>query len=159
MTVEFREDARRELDKILSRYPSREAGVLPALYLAQREFGYLSDEVISYISNLLDIPKVRVYGVASFYTMFNKKPVGKYLIQVCQNISCAMLGAEGLFNYLSEKLGIKEGETTADGMFTLIKVECLGACGEAPVMQINDRYYGNLTKEKVDKILTEMKGK
>jgi len=157
MTVEFTEGARKELEKLISRYPKKEAALLPALHLAQREFGWISDEVIGYISKLMDIPRARVYGVASFYTMFNKKPVGKYLIQVCANISCAMMGAEGLFDYLSQKLGIKEGETTDDGKFTLIKVECLGACGEAPVMQINDRYYGNLTKERVDKILMELK--
>lgn len=155
--MEFSESAKKELEKIRARYPSPQASLLPALWLAQKEFGYISEEVISYLSKVMELPKARIYGVASFYTMFNKKPVGKYLIQVCGNISCAMLGAEGLFDYLSQKLGIKEGETTKDGKFTLIKVECLGACGEAPMMQINDNYYGNLTKEKVDKILAELK--
>jgi len=157
MAVEFSESAKKELEKIRARYPSSQASLLPALWLAQKEFGYVSEEVVSYLSKALELPKSRIYGVASFYTMFNKKPVGKYLVQVCGNISCAMMGAEGLFDYLSRKLGIKEGETSKDGKFTLIKVECLGACGEAPMMQVNDNYYGNLTKEKVDKILAEMK--
>jgi len=157
MAIEFKESAKKEMEKIMSRYPTKQAALLPALYLAQREFGWISDEVIEYLARLMDLPRARIYGVASFYSMFNRKPVGKYLVQVCQNISCAMLGADGLFDYLSQKLGIKEGETTPDGKFTLVKVECLGACGEAPMMQINDRYYGNLTKDKVDQILAELK--
>jgi len=157
MAIEFKESAKKEMEKIMSRYPTKQAALLPALYLAQREFGWISDEVIEYLARFMDLPRARIYGVASFYSMFNRKPVGKYLVQVCQNISCAMLGAEGLFDYLSQKLGIKEGETTPDGKFTLVKVECLGACGEAPMMQINDRYYGNLTKDKVDQILAELK--
>lgn len=157
MAVEFSENAKKELEKIMGRYPNRQAALLPALYLAQREFGYLSDEAIICLSRAMDIPKARIFGVATFYTMFNRKPVGKYLIQVCANISCAMVGASGLFEYLSEKLGIKEGETTKDAKFTLVKVECLGACAEAPMMQINDDYHGNLTKEKVNKILAELK--
>jgi len=157
MTVEFKESAKKELDQILSRYPSKQAGLLPALFLAQREFGWVSEEVISYLAEVMELPKSRIYGVASFYTMFNKKPVGRYFIQVCQNISCAMMAADGLFDYLSTKLGIKEGETTKDGKYTLCKVECLGACGEAPMMQINDKYYGPLTREKVDRILAELK--
>ncbi len=157
MTIEFKESAKKELDRMLSRYPSRQAALLPALFLAQREFGWISDEVISYLSQLMELPKARIYGVATFYTMFNKKPVGKYFIQVCRNIACAMMGGDGLLDYLSQKLGIKEGETTPDNKFTLVKVECLGACGEAPMMQINDQYYGNLTKVKVDQILAGLK--
>jgi len=157
MAIEFKESAKQELQKIISRYPDRQAALLPALYLAQREFGWISDEAIAYLAKLMELPKSRIYGVVSFYSMFNRKPIGKYFIQVCQNISCAMLGADGLFDYLSQKLGIKEGETTSDGKFTLVKVECLGACGEAPMMQINDKYYGNLTKAKVDQILAELK--
>ena len=155
--MEFNESAKQELEKIKSRYPNRQAALLPALYLAQREFGYISDEVINYLAGTLELPKSRVYGVATFYTVFNNKPVGKYFIQVCANLSCAMMGATGLFEYLSSKLGVKEGETTKDGIFTLVKVECLGACGEAPMMQINNDYYGNLTRAKVDQILNGLK--
>jgi len=157
MAIEFKENAKKELEKIMGRYPNPQAALLPALYLAQREFGYVSDEAIALLSKAMNIPKARIFGVATFYTMFNRKPVGKYFIQVCANISCAMMGATGLFEFLSEKLGIKEGETSKDGKFTLVKVECLGACGEAPMMQVNDDYYGNLTKEKVNKILAELK--
>ncbi len=157
MGLEFNDSAKKELERIKARYPERQAALLPALYLAQREFGYVSDEAIKYLAQVLELPKSRIYGVASFYTMFNKKPVGKYFIQVCANISCAMMGADGLFDYLSSKLGIKEGETTKDGKYTLCKVECLGACGEAPMMQVNEKYYGPLTREKVDKILSELK--
>jgi len=157
MTIEFKESAKKELDKIMGRYPNPQAALLPALYLAQREFGYVSDEAIVLLSKAMGIPKAHIFGVATFYTMFNRKPVGKYFIQVCANISCAMMGATGLFEFLSEKLGVKEGETSKDGKFTLVRVECLGACGEAPMMQVNDDYYGNLTKEKVNKILAELK--
>jgi len=157
MAIEFSDSAKKELERIISRYPNRQAALLPALYLAQKEFGYISDEAVSYLSQEMDLPRSRIFGVASFYTMFNKKPVGKYFIQVCANAPCAMMGAYGLFDYLSQKLGVKEGETTKDGKFTLVKVECLGACGEAPMMQINDGYYGNLTKDKVNQILAELK--
>jgi NADH-quinone oxidoreductase E subunit len=157
MTLEFKESAKKELEKILGRYPNRQAALLPALYLAQREFGYVSEDAITLLSKSTGLSRARIYGVASFYTMFNKQPVGKYFIQVCSNISCAMMGATGLFEFLSERLGIKEGETSKDGKFTLVKVECLGACGEAPMMQVNNDYYGNLTKEKVNKILAELK--
>jgi len=157
MAIEFKESAKKELEKIMGRYPNPQAALLPALYLAQREFGSVSDEAITCLSQAMGIPKARIFGVATFYTMFNRKPVGKYFIQVCANISCAMMGATGLFEFLSEKLELKEGETSKDGKFTLVKVECLGACGEAPMMQINDHYYGNLTREKVNKILAELK--
>jgi len=157
MTIEFSDSVKQELKKIMGRYPDRQAALLPALYLAQREFGFISDEVIGYLAATMELPKSRVFGVATFYTMFNKQPVGKYFIQVCANISCAMMDATGLFEYLSSKLGIKEGETTKDGNFTLVRVECLGACSEAPMMQINNDYYGNLTKAKVDQILSGLK--
>jgi NADH-quinone oxidoreductase subunit E len=157
MSLEFSDSAKKEIDKLMGRYPTRQAALLPALYLAQREFGFISDEVVAYLSKTMELPKSRIFGVATFYTMFNKKPVGKYFIQVCGNISCAMLGADSLFDYLSQKLGIKEGETSKDGRFTLCKVECLGACGEAPMMQINDNYYGSLTKDKVNQILEGLK--
>jgi len=157
MAIEFSDSAKQELEEILGRYPTRQAALLPALHLLQREFGCVSDEAIAYLSSVMELPKSRVYGVAGFYTMFHNKPAGKYFIQVCANISCAMLGATGLFNYLSEKLGVKEGETTKDGRFTLVKVECLGACGEAPMMQVNDDYHGNLDRKKVDEILEGLK--
>lgn len=153
MSAAFSEETRRELDRIVSRYPDREAAILPALYLAQREFGYVSDEAIACVAGLIGVTPARVEGVATFYTMYNRKPVGKYHVQICRNLSCSLMGAEHLIDRVSKKLGIKPGETTADGRITLTKVECLGSCGTAPVMQVNDDYYENLTEDSIDRIL------
>jgi len=138
---------------MLARYPDRQAAILPTLHLAQREFGFLSPETISTVAALLGFTPAQIEGVATFYTMYNRKPVGKYHLQVCRNLSCSLMGAEALIEHMSRKLGIKPGGTTADGTFTLSTVECLGSCGTAPVMQINDDYYENLTEESVDAIL------
>lgn len=153
MALEFSAEAKAELDGIRAKYPIAQAALLPALHLAQREFGYVSIEAMEYVGCLLGISPARVLGVATFYTMFNKEPVGKNLVQVCMNLPCVLRGAEDMFGYISEKLGVKAGETTRDGKFTLMKVECLGACGNAPMMQINDDYYEDLTPAKVDEIL------
>ncbi len=156
MALEFSDAARAELENVLKAYPRKEGAILPALYIAQREFGLIDLEAMELVANVTESSPAKVYGVATFYTMFNKRPVGKYLVQVCTNISCALRGADQVFDYISGKLGIKEGETTADNRFTLMKVECLGACGNAPMMQINDEYYEDLTGEKVDKILDSL---
>lgn len=156
MSVAFSDTARRELEAILSRYPDKEAAILPALYLAQREFGYLSDEAIVYVAGLLGFTPARIEGVATFYTMFNRKPVGKYHLQICRNISCSLLGAEHLIEHVSKKLGIRPGKTTPDGKFTLSEVECLGSCGTAPVLQLNDDYHEDLTEEKIDALLDRL---
>ncbi|MEW5924814.1 MAG: NADH-quinone oxidoreductase subunit NuoE [Candidatus Zixiibacteriota bacterium] len=142
----------------MARYPRRKSAILPALTIAYFQVGHLSEEIYHEISEIIDIPALEIAEAATFYTMFPKEPVGKFLIQVCHNISCALLGADGLIKYLEEKLEIKKGETTSDGLFTLISVECLGSCASAPMMQINDKYHENLTKEKVDNILKELKG-
>lgn len=157
MALEFSSGSRAEVEKLLSTYPTRDAALLPVLYIAQQEFGCVSTEAMEYVASLLGLSPARVYGVATFYTMYHKKPVGKHLVQVCMNLPCALRGAEEVFAYISAKLGIKEGETSADGLFTLMKVECLGACGNAPMMQINDQYYEDLTPSKVDEILDGMK--
>jgi NADH-quinone oxidoreductase E subunit len=153
MAVEFSQNALEEYNEILSRYPEREAAILPTLHLAQREFGYLSTEVVAYVSNLLGFTEARIFGVATFYTMYNKKPVGRYHVQVCKNISCSLLGASHIIQHISTKLGVEPGESTADGKFTLSLVECLGSCGTAPMMQINDDYYEDLVLDKIDGIL------
>jgi len=140
-------------------YPDRKSAVLPALTVAYRQVGHLDDDIYCEISNIIDVPSVEVAEAATFYTMFPKKPVGRYLIQVCHNISCALLGADGLINYLEQKLEIKKGETTSDGLFTLISVECLGSCSTAPMMQINQDSYENLTRQRVDEILDELRAK
>jgi len=157
MAVEFSPEALKKFEETVSRYPKREAAMLPVLYLAQAEFGHLSHEAIAYVAKLMDQPPARVHGVVSFYTMFNVRPVGRYHIQVCRTLSCALRGAEQMTGFIKKTLGIEVGQTTADGKFTLSEVECLASCGTAPMMQINDDYYENLTEEKVTEILTALK--
>ena len=156
MSVAFSDTARRELEAILARYPDREAAILPALHLAQREFGYVSDEAIVYVADLLGFTPARIEGVATFYTMYNRKPVGKYHLQICRNLSCSLMGAEHLIEHVSKRLGIRPGETTPDGKFTMSQVECLGSCGTAPVLQLNDDYHESLTEEKIDALLDRL---
>jgi NADH-quinone oxidoreductase E subunit len=127
---------------------------LPALHLAQRDYGgWLPEEALDAVAAVMGLPATRVAAVASFHSMLRRRPVGRHLIQVCTNISCSLLGAEDLVWYLERKLGIHTGETTEDGRFTLVEVECLGSCGTAPAMQVDDQYYENLTEETVDQIL------
>ena len=151
--MEFSDESKEYIEKLKGKYPEQQALLLPVLHLAQKDFGYIYPEVEEYVAGYLDLPVEHVHGVATFYTMYNKQPVGKYHIQVCTNISCSLLGSEHIVKHLEKKLGIKPGETTEDGKFTVSEVECLGACGFAPVMQINDDYYENLDEEKVDEIL------
>lgn len=148
-----------EIKKKMIRYPRRKSAILPAITIAYRQEGHLSGELYREISQIIEIPVIDIASAASFYTMFPKEPVGKNLIQVCHNISCALLGADSLITYLEEKLDIKKGETTSDNMFTLISVECLGGCTAAPMMQVNEKYYENLTREKVNKILEDLRNK
>jgi NADH-quinone oxidoreductase E subunit len=157
MTLEFSTSSKQRLEETLKLYPDKRAALLPALWLAQREFGYVSQEAMEYVAGLLGLSPAYVYGVSTFYSMYRKQPKGRHLIQVCTNISCALMGAEHVVEYLAQKLGIKAGGTTPDGKFSLVCVECLGACGGAPMMQVNDTYYENLTREKIDKILAELK--
>ena len=156
MSVVFSDTARAEFDRLLTRYPDGKAVILPALHLAQKEFGYVSDDAIVYIAGLLGTSPAEIEGVATFYTMYNRKPVGKYHVQICRNISCSLLGAEHLIGHVAGKLGVKPGGTTPDGKFTLSLAECLGSCGTAPVMQVNDDYYENLTEASIDAILDKL---
>lgn len=152
----FSSKAKKLLKEIGKRYPDPKAACLPALWLAQEEHGWVSPQACSAVAEELGIPPAHVLGVASFYTMFKKKPTGRYLIQVCSTLSCSLMGARRVVEHLESKLGIKCGETTADGKFTLVKVECLASCGTAPMMQINDDYYESLTEEKIDTILESL---
>jgi NADH-quinone oxidoreductase E subunit len=152
----FSDAGKREFERLLTRYPDKDAVILPALHIAQKEQGYVSDEAIVHIASLLGTSPARIEGVATFYTMYNRVPVGKYHVQICRNISCSLLGAEHLIGHVSKKLGVKPGETTPDGKFTLTKVECLGSCGTAPVMQVNDDYHENLNEERIDAILDNL---
>jgi NADH-quinone oxidoreductase subunit E len=142
-----------------ARYPFKKGAILPALTVAYKQLGYVDDKIYKEISNVIDVPYVEIAEAASFYTMFPKKPRGKYLLQVCNNISCALLGADAMVGHIEEKLGIKKGQTTEDGMFTLISVECLGSCCTAPMIQINNDFHENLDSQKLDKILDDLKSK
>ena len=152
---------RRELaDKIKLRYPEDRvaSAIIPLLDLAQRENdGWLSKEAIDFVAQETGSASIRIYEVASFYTMFNLKPVGKHFIQVCRTTPCWLRGSDELTNKVKSKLGIEIGETTEDGEFTLIEVECLGACCNAPMVQINDDYFEDLTPEHLDKLLDDLK--
>jgi NADH-quinone oxidoreductase E subunit len=131
--------------------------MLPVLYLAQQEFGHIGPEAIDYVAKLMGQAPARVYGVVSFYTMFNMKPIGRHHIQVCRTLPCALRGAEAVTASIKQKLGIETGQTTPDGRFTLSEVECLASCGTAPMMQIDDDYYESLTEERIDEILRSLK--
>ena len=149
--------AKERIEHLKGRYPQAKSALLPVLHLAQREHdGWLSDEMMAEVAEVMDLPPAEVRSVASFYTMFNRRPVGKHLVQVCTNLSCSLLGAEHIVEHLRRALGIEVGETTADGLFTLLEVECLGSCGTAPMMQVDDTYYENLTIERVDEILSQL---
>src|SRR5947208_16525693 len=160
--IKFSNDALALLNQIIKRYPERKqkSAILPVLHLAQAEFdGWLSVPVMDYVASILKIQPIEVYEVASFYSMFNLKPVGKCVIEVCRTGPCWLMGAEDIINYIEKKLSIKDGETTADGMFTLKTVECLASCGTAPMMQVGEKYHENLSTEKVDEILDGYKRK
>ena len=157
-TTEIRFSAEKltEVHEIIARYPEgrQKSALLPVLHIAQAEFdNWLSPEVMDYVAGLLDIEPIEVYEVASFYTMFNLQPVGKYVLETCRTGPCCLVGAEKIQAHLEGKLGIKPGETTADGLFTLKPVECLAACGFGPVMQVGATYYERLTPEKIDELL------
>ncbi|MBI2274254.1 MAG: NAD(P)H-dependent oxidoreductase subunit E [Chitinophagaceae bacterium] len=156
--AKFNETQLAEVQRLVARYPEgkQKSALLPVLHLAQDSFGgWLSSETMDYVAELLNITPIEVYEVATFYSMYNLKPVGKYMFEVCQTGPCMLRGSDDIVAYIGEKLGIRPGETTADGMFTLKTVECLGACGYAPMMQLGKHYREHLTKEKVDAIIAE----
>jgi len=153
---QFKPETLTLIQEIKKRYPEgkHKSALLPALHLAQAEFdGWLSSQTMDLVAEVLELDPIEVYEVASFYSMYNLKPVGKCLLEVCRTSSCWLLGAEDIVRHLEKTLGIKEGETTADGMFTIKTVECLGSCGTAPMMQCGAQFHENLTFEKVDSLL------
>ena len=156
--IKFSEEKIKQVEQIMQRYPQgkQKSALIPVLHLAQEEFGgWLSPETMDYVAAVLNLQPIEVYEVATFYSMYNLKPVGRYLFEVCQTGPCMLNGSDNIIKYIFEKLGIKPGETTTDGMFTLKTVECLGACGYAPMMQLGKNYREHLTKEKVDAIIEE----
>ena len=158
--IAFSTEAMEVVKNIIKRYPEgrQKSALLPVLHVAQAEFdGWLSPEVMDYVASILEIKPIEVYEVASFYTMYNLQPVGKCLLEVCQTGPCMLNGADDLVAYLENKLNIKVGETTADGMFTLKTVECLGSCGTAPMLQCGADYHENLTNEKADALIEKLR--
>lgn len=143
------------IKKSLAKYPNKQSAAMDALRIVQEDTGYLTEDGILEVSKILEMNPAELNEVATFYTMYNKKPVGRHHIQVCTNVPCSLLGSEHIVEFLSRRLGIKKGETTSDKKFTLSEVECLGSCGTAPMMQINDDYYENLTDEKIEEILKQ----
>ncbi len=147
-----------EVKKELARYEAKESAIIPSLYIAQKENnGFITPDMIRHLSTVMDIPEARINEVFKFYTMFNQKPVGKYHVQVCTNISCALEGGREMANHICHELGVKLNEVTADGRFTVSKVECLGSCGTAPMMQVNDTYHEKLTPDTAMNLLRGMK--
>ncbi|MBI1803002.1 MAG: NADH-quinone oxidoreductase subunit NuoE [Ignavibacteriae bacterium] len=144
-----------KLERLKSQYPTTKSLSLPVLWMIQEQHGWISPESMQYVADLLQLPVSHVYGVVTFYTMFNTKPVGKYHLQVCTNVSCLLRGGEELLDHICKRLHVKRGEITLDQRFTVTEVECLGSCGTAPMLQANDEYYENLSTEKVERLLDE----
>jgi len=155
----YSDEIQKEVDAIIEMFPVKRSSLLPLLHLVQREEGYVGEEAMRWVADLLDLTPIQVYEVVTFYTLFKLKPIGKYHLQVCQTLSCALAGAGNLISKLKERLGIEIGETTTDGLFTLKTVECLASCGTGPMMQVNDAYYENLDDEKLDVLLDQLKNK
>lgn len=158
MAVQFSQEKLNKVQELVSHYPKgkQKSALLPVLHMAQQEFGgWLDVSTMDYVASLLQLQPIEVYEVATFYSMYNLKPVGKYVFEVCQTGPCMVNGSDNIIEYIKQKLNIAAGETTADGLFTLKTVECLGACGYAPMMQMGKTYREHLTKEKVDAIIDE----
>ncbi|MFO7845395.1 MAG: NAD(P)H-dependent oxidoreductase subunit E [Balneolaceae bacterium] len=158
MTYEFDKNDLEKIEKIKSKYPEVMPATLPVLWLAQEKFGHVDPEVQRLVASTLELPEAHVHGVATFYTQYYKEKKGKYVLDVCTCLSCQLCGGYDILHYIEDKLGIKSGETTEDGRFSLQEVECLGACGYAPMLQVtNDKYVNNLTEEKVDNLIDALK--
>ncbi len=161
MSIRFSEEKLKEVKELISHYPEgkQKSALIPLLHMAQDENGgWLDAPAMDYVAEILQILPIEVYEVATFYSMFNTKPVGKHLLEVCRTGPCMLNGSDQIIDYIKEKLGIGEGETTTDGLFTLKPAECLGACGYAPMMQLGKTYREHLTKEKIDKLIDELRG-
>ncbi len=152
----FPPEAMARIEKLLARYPTKQAALLPVLWVAQETWGWISKESSEEVARILGLPASHVDGVLTFYTMFNLRPVGRNLLQVCTSISCHLLGAEALVEHCSRKLGIGVEETTRDGKFTLVEVECIAGCDRAPSMMVNDKYYEPMDEKKLDQLLDRL---
>jgi len=156
MTFALTEERERALQEILARYPTKMAATIPMLHLCQEQNGWVTDEICEYVARRLELSAAHVKGVATFYSLFNKEPVGKHQVWVCRTLPCALAGAEGILHHCEKRLGIHAGETTKDGKVTLRTAECLASCGTAPMMQVDRDYHENLTRAEVDKILDRL---
>lgn len=152
----FSKAVEKEFQELLTKYPSKRSALIPALYIVQRELGYLTDEGIHYVANLIGLTPAQVVEVASFYLLLFRQPVGENVLWVCHNLSCTLRGAEEIIEHLEKKLNIEVGQTTSDNKFTLFRQECLASCDTAPVMQVNEDYEENLTLNRVDQILEKL---
>ena len=155
--LQFSEDAQRQFDQILKRYPEKRAALIPVLILAQKEFGWISDDVADYVGSLMGYPPSDVLSVATFYTMLRKKPVGTYHLDICRTVSCWLMGVYPCVEELKKNLGVDAEEITSDGMFSWAFTECLGSCGTAPAMQVGDRYFENLTPQGMNEIVEQLR--
>ena len=155
--IQFPEDLLQEVGRQIAKFPEgmQKSALLSVLHIAQAHFGHLSEPVMDYVARLLYILPIEVYEVATFYSMYDTKPVGKVKLEVCRTGPCMIEGAEKIVSYIENKLGIKDGETTADGLFTLKTVECLGACGYAPMLQAGEKFHEHLTEAKVDELIEQ----
>jgi NADH-quinone oxidoreductase subunit E len=152
----FSPEVEAEIDRHLAKYPVRRSAILPLMFIVQRERGYLDPPGVAYLAGRLGLRITDIWEVATFYSMINTKPVGRHHIQICKTLSCKIMGEPAITDHICKRLGIKPGETTADGKFTVSLVECLGSCGTAPMFQVGFDYYENLTKEKCDEILDRL---
>lgn len=156
MSVKLSAVAEQRIEEIKKLYPDPKSAVMPALYIAQEELGHITPEAITWVSEKVGIAPVHVMEVATFYTMYYKKPIGRYHVQVCRTLACALCGARKISERLKERFGLKPNEVSADGMWSYEEVECLGSCGTAPMCEINDTFFENLTPEKLDQILDQI---
>lgn len=148
--------AEKRADEIVAHYPQKRSAVMPLLYIAQEHTGFITQQAVDWVAGKLDLPPVQVWEVATFYTMYYKKPVGKYHVQVCRTLPCALRGARKVSEYFHKRLGVQPGEVTKDGLWSFEEVECLGSCGTAPMCQINDLFFENLSDEKLDQIVARI---
>jgi NADH-quinone oxidoreductase E subunit len=157
MPLEFSAQSKQQVDRLLSRYPTKQAALLPVLHVAQEEFGHLPDEAIELVSRTLDLSPAHIFGVITFYTMFHREKPGRNELMVCTNISCMLRGGYDILRHIETRLGIKAGQTTSDGAFSIVEEECLAACANAPMMICGEQYYLDLTPAKVDAALDDMR--
>jgi len=156
MEIEFNEQELQEVEKIKAKYPTSQSALMGVLWLVQHKYGWISNKAMEYVANLLNLPPAHVEGVVKFYTMYFKKPMGRYHIQVCTNVSCMLRGGENIYQYFKDKFKIGNMEVTPDGKFSLEEVECMGACGGAPMIAINEDYYENISIDKIEDILKSL---